>query len=333
MAYHVVIGSARPGDHGPLLAALGRRGIEARAFADGQATVEAARDRPPDLVVVDLHLGGLHGVDVARMLDGYRTAVLVDEDDAGLGDLRRLGLDVLVRPQGGADGLAEDLETRVKGASRMLEDLGRLEDVASLRGHLLDLVGGDEDKLVRTVLEDPDTHLLSAAYVKRWRVEEEWLRCRTAGRPLAVLRIGLHGGGPEIVRRHGAQALRDIELRLAGLLLSELDGSDLPAREGSGRFVVLMPDTAPEAAARRAFVVQRELAELEFEGRQGPLRAGVCMGLAASPDPHLESAADFLGRAEEALRAAERLGTGRVCLWKGVEELREEDYRGAGGEA
>jgi GGDEF domain-containing protein/CheY-like chemotaxis protein len=326
MAYHILIGSSRPGDHGPLVAALRRKGIEARAFSDGSATIQAAHDRPPDLVVVDLHLGGLHGIDVARSLEGYRISILVDAEESGALDLRRLGLEVLVRPQGGAEGLAEELDRRVKGTGRILEDLGRLEDTVSLRGRLLDLVGGDEEKLLRTVLEDPDTHLLSGTYVKTWRVEEEWLRRQASNAPLALLRIALHRGGPEIVRRHGAQALRDVELRLAGLLLSELDGSDLPAREASGRFLVLMPDTSAESAARRAFAVRREFAELEFEGRDAPFRPGLCMGLATVPHPHVESGADLLGRAEEALRSAERLGAGSVCLWKGVQELHEEDY-------
>jgi len=97
MTLNVVIGSSKPGDHGPLQAALGRKGIEASVFSDGAALIEAARVRDPDLVVVDLHLGGLHGIEVARSLAGQRASILVDEDEAAISDLKRLGLEVRIR--------------------------------------------------------------------------------------------------------------------------------------------------------------------------------------------------------------------------------------------
>jgi len=337
MAHNVVIGSSKPGDHGPLQAALQRKGIEASVFSDGAALIEAARNRVFDLVVVDLHLGGLHGIEVARSLGGQRASILVDEDEAAISDLRRLGLEVLVRPQGGAEGLAEGIDHRLRGSARLFEDVrqfaesnDREQSGDRLRDRLLDLVDGDEERLIRTVLEDPVTHLLSGVYLKNWRVEEEWFRSRNQNAPLALVRIGIDGGAQDLVQRHGAGALREVEQRLAGLLLTELDGTDLPAREAAGRFLVLMPETSAEAAARRTFAVRREFAELEFNSvRGGPFRVTLCIGLAAVPHPHVGSVSELLDRAEEALTAAERLGKSRVCLWQGVRELREEDVAGA----
>ncbi len=49
---------------------LEHAGFEVVAASDGPAALEAARTRPPDLVVLDLGLPGLDGLDVARALPG-----------------------------------------------------------------------------------------------------------------------------------------------------------------------------------------------------------------------------------------------------------------------
>jgi len=298
---------------------------------DGAATVKAARGNGPDMVVVDLHLAGLHGIEVAHSLDTIRTSILVDEEEPGIQDLKRLGLEVLVRPKGGAEGLAEDIETRLNRTGRILEDVASLEPVADLKTRLLEIVDGSEEKLLRTVLEDPVTHLLSGTYVKTWRVEEEWLRGRMAKLPLSLLIMELDGGFKELLRRHGVEAMKEVEQRLAGLLLSELEGTDLPARERPGKYIILMPDTTAKEAGRRAFAVRGELDEIEFQGRGGPFSVSLSIGLAAVPHPHVSSAAELLSRAEEALASAQRIGQGKVCLWQGVQELREADFQGASG--
>lgn len=328
MPLNVLIGSSRPGDHGPLQAALRRKGIDADVCSDGPTMVAVAADASPDLIVVELHLRGLHGIEVARSLSDRRTSILVDEDEPGIADLERMGLEVLVRPKGGAEGLAHDIDARLRAATQMLEDAHGIEDAAVMRARLLDLVEGDEEQLLRLVLEDPDTHLLSGTFLRKWRLEEEWLRSRGSGSTLSMLAIGFDGGPQSFADRIGMDTLRDAEQRLAGILLTELDGSDLPARDGSGRFLVLMPESAPEEAAERAFEVRKAFSGLEFSGRDGPVRVTLSMGLASAPHAEIESVDDLVQRAEDALSSAERLGAGRVCLWQGVRELREEDYPG-----
>lgn len=326
MAFNIVIGSSRPGDHRPLEAALRRKGIQAGVFTDGSAILEAARDMGPDWVLVDLHLTGLNGIEVARSLRDQRTSILVDEEEPGLGDLKRLGLEVLVRPRGGAEGLAEDIEKRLNDANRIVEDVLNLKDARDQKGRLLDIVGGSEEKLLRAALEDPDTHLLSGTYLKAWRVEEEWLRSRMTSAPLSMLVMGLQGKYTELARQHGVDALREVEQRLAGLLLTELSGSDLPAREEPGKFLVLMPGTTAKEAGRRAFSVRGEFSDIQFQGREGTFPMALAMGLAAVPHRHLHSAGELLGRADEAFACAQRIGQGKVCLWQGVQELNEEDF-------
>ena len=54
-----------------------REGWEARAVADGIAAVSAVRDFEPDVVVLDLMLPGLDGIEVCRQLRGFSDAYVL----------------------------------------------------------------------------------------------------------------------------------------------------------------------------------------------------------------------------------------------------------------
>jgi two-component system response regulator MprA len=77
--------------------ALAYEGYGVETAADGESALVAARDRPPDLVVLDLMLPGLDGVEVLRRLragelEGDRLPVLMLTARDGLSD-RVIGLD------------------------------------------------------------------------------------------------------------------------------------------------------------------------------------------------------------------------------------------------
>lgn len=309
MPLDVLIGAVRPEEREPLREALARRGLRGRVVTNGAEAVAAAAREEPRLVVVDLHLPDLHGIEVARALPDRRTVVLVDPDERALPDLRRLGLEVLVRVPEGPEGLAGLIDRRLGGPSRLAAAVAAERDTAALRARALELVGGDEDRLLRLVLEDPLTHLLTAAYLRR-RLEEEWVRHRSDGAPLAVV-AGRLGGGKNEPPPPAAEA------RLAGILLTELGGTALAGREGPGRVLVVLPGCDREAGARTA----RGLLAAARGGLEG---AGpLALGVAAVPDPLVRDAAGLVQAAETALGAAWRAGGGKVFRWVGVEEVGE----------
>ena len=96
-------------------------GFTVSTAADGRSALESARSRPPDLVVLDLGLPDIDGLDVARELHG-RTAVPIviltargDEVDRVLG--LELGADdYLVKPFS-----ARELVARVRAVLRRTE--------------------------------------------------------------------------------------------------------------------------------------------------------------------------------------------------------------------
>jgi DNA-binding response OmpR family regulator len=56
---------------------LGREGWEVAAVDDGRAAVEAIRDTPPDVIVLDVMLPGLDGIEVCRQLRTFSDAYVI----------------------------------------------------------------------------------------------------------------------------------------------------------------------------------------------------------------------------------------------------------------
>ena len=105
--------------------ALAYEGYAVEVAADGPAALVAARDRPPDLVVLDGMLPGLDGIEVCRRLrDGSDVPILMLTARDGVSD-RVAGLDA-----GADDYLAkpfayDELLARVRALLRRREPAGR----------------------------------------------------------------------------------------------------------------------------------------------------------------------------------------------------------------
>jgi two-component system response regulator MprA len=105
--------------------ALAYEGYAVEVAADGPGALVAARDRPPDLVVLDVMLPGLDGVEVCRRLrDGSDVAILMLTARDGISD-RVGGLDAgaddyLVKPFA-----YDELLARVRALLRRREPSGR----------------------------------------------------------------------------------------------------------------------------------------------------------------------------------------------------------------
>jgi len=64
----ILIADDDPGARELLVSLIQDLGYEAQAVPDGEAAVEAATARPPDLVLSDVNMPGLNGLDLCRRL-------------------------------------------------------------------------------------------------------------------------------------------------------------------------------------------------------------------------------------------------------------------------
>lgn len=77
MADRILIVEDEPEIASYLRRGLAYQGFTVEAVADGIAALEAARERPPDLIVLDLMLPGLDGIEVTRRLRTASTVPII----------------------------------------------------------------------------------------------------------------------------------------------------------------------------------------------------------------------------------------------------------------
>jgi diguanylate cyclase (GGDEF) domain len=106
----------------------------------------------------------------------------------------------------------------------------------------------------------------------------------------------------------GDEVLRQI----AALLAEAVRRVDIVARYGGEEFVLILPETGLQGAQVFGERLCDRIASHEFEASGRNIRLTVSVGLATFPSPQIESADDFLARADEALYRAKAEGRNQV---------------------
>ena len=275
---------------GNALRAEGHRVLEAGGA--GQA-LALCRSRRPDVLLASVALCERDEVDLLCAIksdaDVFRIAVVpVLPADASLAtvreQLRRGAHDVLIEP-------VRDLEliARVQAAGRTKILQEELSDQTT--------------RLEEQLFEDPLTRVsnrrhmfgLLAAMISGARRHE---------RPLAVAMVDLDGF-KAVNDRHGHETGDAVLVAAADALQRALRAEDLLGRLGGEEFLAVLPDTAPEAAARAA---ERLRAAVADSG--GPVRVTASVGWAVLQPG--EAPDDLVGRADDALYLAKQEGRDRV---------------------
>lgn len=93
-------------------------GFEARVAATGEAAIEAARAKTPDLVLVDKNMPGMHGTDVIRALRtdaGLHSVpiLILSGDPVGPAELSELGANAAVQKPFDVPALIEQIRSFV----------------------------------------------------------------------------------------------------------------------------------------------------------------------------------------------------------------------------
>src|SRR5206468_732251 len=106
----------------------------------------------------------------------------------------------------------------------------------------------------------------------------------------------------------GDEVLRQI----ATLLAEAVRRVDIVARYGGEEFVLILPETGAAGAKVFGERICGRIAAHEFKAMGRNIRLTVSVGLATFPSPQIDSADDFLARADEALYRAKAGGRNQV---------------------
>jgi diguanylate cyclase (GGDEF)-like protein len=177
--------------------------------------------------------------------------------------------------------------------------------LAELYGELL----RKEAELERLAITDPLTGLYNRRFFQS-RLAAEIERARRYSRVLSLVMLDVDNF-KEINDQRGHQFGDHVLAEVGKILMRNVRASDFVCRYGGEEFVVLLPETALEQAARAAEKLRTRLKE-RFQVSREPVALTVSLGVASYPSPGVADEADLVRRADAALYEAKGLGRDRV---------------------
>jgi two-component system, cell cycle response regulator len=267
-------------------------GYDVIAAADGDQALELARERGPDLLLVDVTMPGRDGYEVCRAIQAEsRTPPPVifltahSQTNARVAGLDAGAVDYIVKPFAN-----EELVARVRAALR---------------------TKAVHDGLAETAARDGLTGVFNRRELDV-RAEQAAALAARHGRPLACLLLDVdHFKNINDTYGHAAgdTVLREAARRIC--TASRI--SDIVGRYGGEEFVVLLPETDGEGAVAAADKLRADLASTAVVVGETSITVRASVG-AAVWGATMSTVADLYAAADRALYRAKELGRDRTEL-------------------
>ena len=289
-----------------LRARLEARGYEVDAAHDGLEALERVAAAPPDLVLLDVMMPKLDGIEVVRRVKAnpalpfipiiMQTALIETEDkveglDAGADDY-------ITKPINFAE-----LEARINSLLRikaLQEELARANDTLRRMSQTDGLTGVDNRRHIEERLTEMFDHAA--------RLNE----------PLAVVMCDVDHF-KSVNDTLGHQAGDAVLKQLAEVLRETAREIDRVGRYGGEEFVVLLPGSNASDAEAFAERVRRAVAERDFAYPGGTVRRTLSAGVAGWPHPEVRHQEGLVKAADDALYVAKQRGRNRVVAYDSPE--------------
>ena len=141
-------------------------------------------------------------------------------------------------------------------------------------------------------------------------IDTELRRARRSQAPVSLIMFDIDHF-KDVNDKHG-HLCGDAVLAAVGVRMRDvLRGSDLKCRYGGEEFLVLLPETPLEGAKRVADTLRRELADMQVDWKNEPVKITASFGVAGALPSEIDTQA-IIGRADAALYRAK--DQGRNCV-------------------
>ena len=283
---------------------LRAHGFTVEAVADGQAAVERVARGGVDLVLLDVLMPRLSGLEACRLLKGMTQdsflpvlLVTVKTDTASRVEGLKIGAD---------DYVSKPFDER--------ELTARVEAMLRIK-RLHDHVVEARAKLEQLSVHDTLTSLYNYRYLHT-RLTEEFKRAERYHDPLACLIIDvdrLQSHNEALGRAQGDAVLRFV----ADAIRRSVREVDVVARFGGDEFLVVLPSTHFAGSVTVAERIFRDVVDRPFINENGKsARVALSMGVALYPSRDVRTKDALLRSADIALATAKREGGARICVFQ-----------------
>jgi diguanylate cyclase (GGDEF)-like protein len=292
---------------------LKEEGYEADAVPSGEEALERFAARPYDLLITDIRMAGMSGIDllkeVKRLYSGTEVIVMTSYAslETAVSALRAGAYDYLIKP-------FEELDLVTAAVSRAAERAAFLREMRILTETIArknEELQAANRALADRVNRDGLTGLYNHAYFQD-ALRQEVSRSARHGYVFCLLFADIDSF-KKYNDREGHQA-GDVVIRgIAEILRGCFRASDVIARYGGEEFVVLLPETPIESARAVAERFRDAVARHPFPGREGQPRGMVTVSLGLSSYPESgKDAVELIRRADARMYEAKK-GGGDTC--------------------
>jgi diguanylate cyclase (GGDEF)-like protein len=299
-----------------LVQVLEREGYAVTSASDGKEAIRKVRTDPPDLVLLDMILPDMDGLEVLRIIkarpeDQFIPVIILSvksDLDSKVTGLRIGADDFLAKPFAEAEILARCAAMlRIKHLQERLREM--------------------QKKLEEQSMTDSLTGLKNRRFFDE-RLNEEFRRAQRYGDYLSLIMIDLDHF-KEVNDRFGHPA-GDVVLREAALLIrASIRDPDICARYGGEEFAVILPKTHMSGALAVAERIWRELGAKQYvispSAPVSPVadvaatrgvQVTASIGIAFYPSKDITSGDLLVRFADQALYEAKRAGRNTICLYQ-----------------
>lgn len=290
-------------DYRHILARLLEDQFDIRTASSGEEALDLIREMPPNLILADINMPGISGIEFARRvrLDPRTERVPIilitamDDPETMVTGLEAGATDYITKPFSQAVLLARihahirnvDLQVRLENQNEVLAKLAALDD-------------------------------LTGAYNRRTMVdalEAEISRSLRYRHGLAVVMMDIDHF-KSINDKHG-HAIGDHLLRgFVKRINLALRATDIFCRYGGEEFCLIMPETDEKRACRAAERMRQLVRQHPFRVGKMEIHMTVSMGMVCMPERFKGKPGELVEQADKALYEAKRSGRDRLFLHK-----------------
>jgi two-component system cell cycle response regulator len=296
-----------------LRARLEARGYEIHAASDGQAALDQVERLIPDLILLDVMMPKMDGMEVVRRLKADKNLPFIPV-------IMQTALDTTANKVEGLDAGADDYITKPINFAELEAKVNALLRIKSLETELRDRkneLSVLNDKLTRISLTDGLTEIDNRRCLET-RLHEMWQHSVRLHEPIALIMCDIDKF-KSVNDNYGHQAGDSVLKEVARLLKEEKREIDRVGRYGGEEFLLILQGTVLDAAVTFAERLREKVESHTFTYTGGTLRRTISCGVAASPHPRVKDQEALLKAADEALYVAKETGRNRVVRFDSAE--------------
>jgi diguanylate cyclase (GGDEF)-like protein len=289
-----------------LRARLEARGYIVDSAADGQAALDQVDRQCPDLILLDVMMPKMDGIEVVRRLKKNSALPFIPV-------IMQTALDSTENKVEGLDAGADDYITKPINFAELEARVNSLLRIKKLQVELAERekqLSALNDKLREISLTDGLTKVDNRRSLEE-RLHEMWEHSVRLHEPLAIVMCDIDKF-KSVNDNYGHQAGDAVLQQFARLLKEEAREIDRVGRYGGEEFLLILPGTVLDAAVTFAERLREKVAGHTFSFPGGTLERTMSCGVSASPHPKVKDQEALLRTADDALYVAKETGRNRV---------------------